>query len=336
LANVVVTMSDWACENGAGWNSASCTTTFGDTYQVPITLTLYDVSGTTLGSEIAADTQTFNIPYRPSASASCVGANVGGWSDGGTCVFGYASNITFDFSSQHLVLPSTFVYEISYNTNYNDPTDVGPTAAVNSLNVGLSDDTGHTATTNVTVGTDAITGDFLNSAEPQSYCNNSPADGIGVFQYDPYVAPCTGGNAVDNPAPGQAGSWAVDYQPGFWVPAVQFNAAGQEVEPLYPGATPLPVDFAVTNPGNGPVTISSVSFSITNIAGPNDALSGVTGDCPSSWFSLVQPTVPTNVVIGAGQTLYYDPSGGSIQLINETGNQDACEDATVTLGFTSS
>jgi outer membrane receptor for monomeric catechols len=41
-------------------------------------------------------------------------------------------------------------------------------------------------------------------------------------------------------------------------------------------------------------------------------------------------------VIGAGQTLYYDPSGGSIQLINETGNQDACEDATVTLGFTSS
>ena len=76
LDNVVVTMSDWACESG-GWNTDNCVTTFGDTYSLPITLTLYDVSGTTLGSQIATDTQTFNIPYRPSTSASCTGANFG-------------------------------------------------------------------------------------------------------------------------------------------------------------------------------------------------------------------------------------------------------------------
>ena len=333
LTNVVVTMSSWACESGA-WNS-DCVGSPSDTYPVPITLTLYNTgSGGLPGTTIVTDQQTFNIPYRPSSSASCTGANAGAWISNGTCYFGYANNITFDFSSQDVILPSTVIYEISYDTNYNDHS-VLASAPVNSLNVGVSDDTGKPATTDVTVGSDAITGDFLASAEPVSYCSGAPADALGAFQYDPYTAPCSGGNAIDNPAPGQSGTWAVDYQPGFWVPAVQFNAGGQGVSALYPGATPLSVNFTVTNPGNTPVPITSVTFSITNIAGGNDSTPGLDGSCPASWFNLVQPTSPASVTIDAGQTLTYDPSGGSIQLANEPGNQDACEGATVTLGFTS-
>ena len=252
-----------------------------------------------------------SISLPPYGQRSCVGNNLGGWSDAGTCEFGYADNVTFDFSSQDLVLPSQVIYGISYPTTGN----------AGSLNVGLSDDTSVANTSDVTVGSDAVTGDFLDSTEPNAYCNDTLTP--GSFQYDPYTLPCTGIYAVDNPAPGQSGTWAVDYQPGFWVPAVQLNAAGQGISALYPGASPLPVDFTVTNPGNSPVTISKVSVSITNIGGGNDAVGGLTGDCPATWFSLIQPTAPSNISIGAGQTLTFSPSGGSLQLINESGNQDA-------------
>ena len=60
---------------------------------------------------------------------------------------------------------------------------------------------------------------------------------------------------------------------------------------------------------------------------------GWTGSCPASWFTQIQPSSPASVTIDAGQTLTYEPSGGSIALANEPGNQDACEGATVTLTF---
>jgi len=49
-------------------------TTPGATFSQAITLNLYNVgSGGSVGSQIATKTQTFNIPYRPSTSASCTG-----------------------------------------------------------------------------------------------------------------------------------------------------------------------------------------------------------------------------------------------------------------------
>ena len=70
LSSVVVTMDSWACQTGS-WGVAygtagACVTTPGATYPVPITLSIYNSAGTTLTSAV----QTFNIPFRPSASAS--------------------------------------------------------------------------------------------------------------------------------------------------------------------------------------------------------------------------------------------------------------------------
>ena len=67
-------MSSWACQAG-GWNGSPspCATTPGATFSVPITLNIFGVGPatsngpSTVGSLLATDTQTFNIPYRPSA-----------------------------------------------------------------------------------------------------------------------------------------------------------------------------------------------------------------------------------------------------------------------------
>jgi hypothetical protein len=48
--------------------TGTCVTTPGDTYNVPITFNVYNVgTGNVVGTQIVSVTQTFAIPYRPSA-----------------------------------------------------------------------------------------------------------------------------------------------------------------------------------------------------------------------------------------------------------------------------
>ena len=88
LTTVSVVLSSQACETGAG--TPTCVTTPGATFDHPLTMTLYNVAGTpaapTVGSVIATLTDTFTIPFRPSADpVNCTGANAGRWFDGSTC-----------------------------------------------------------------------------------------------------------------------------------------------------------------------------------------------------------------------------------------------------------
>ncbi len=64
---VTVLMSSWGCENGS-WNLGTCTTTPGTTFSHPITLNVYAVDALNApGALLTSKTQTFVIPYRPSA-----------------------------------------------------------------------------------------------------------------------------------------------------------------------------------------------------------------------------------------------------------------------------
>ena len=116
LSSVVVTMSSWACGNWAAVGSPPCTTTPGSTYPVPITLYIYNVgAGNTLGSSIADDTQTFNIPFRPSADPSACPSETTAWYDAaaGKCYNGLDTNITFNgslFSTPNITLPGSIIY----------------------------------------------------------------------------------------------------------------------------------------------------------------------------------------------------------------------------------
>ncbi len=223
LDNVVVQMSSWGCETGSG---VTCATTAGATFNEPVTFNIYNVgNGTTPGTLVATDTQTFAIPYRPSADAvNCTGANAGAWYDSTTdpvtdqpigCLNGLLTNITFNFG--HVTVPNSVVYGIAYNTSdYGSPPYGDATAChassggcgYDSLNIGLSNEPGAPS-----VGTDNDNGTiYWDTTYAGFYCDGG-TDGVGIFRND-------------SPEAGD-GCWTVGATPDvapYYIPAVQFNA----------------------------------------------------------------------------------------------------------------
>lgn len=204
LTTVVPTMSSWGCESGH-WNTGDCATTPGATFSHPITLNIYQVgAGNQVGALIRSVTQTFAIPYRPSADpVNCNGVNAGKWyhAPSNTCFNGYAVNITFNLASLNLVLPNEVIYGIAYNTTHYGAAPIGEGApcfstpqgcGYDSLNLGVAQGA-------PTVGTDPAPADaYYNSPFGSNYCDGG-AGGVNTFRLD-------------------AGCWT-----GF-KPAIQFNA----------------------------------------------------------------------------------------------------------------
>jgi hypothetical protein len=277
LNNVVVTMSSWGCQSGAwgnGFGTANaCVTTPGATFSEPITLNIYGVGvNNAPGSLLATDTQTFAIPYRPSASdpsghsaAGCT-ASGGQWYDStdGTCDNGLATNITFALSSQNVVLPNNVIYGIAYNTSdygaapYGDATACHATIAgcgYDSLNVGLTQDP-----TNVSVGSDPNPGTvYWNTATAANYCDNG-AGGTGTFRIDgaPSSSSCWDG--------GSATGWSVSGTGSpYFVPAVQINTTPGPsstvvvTPPNLVSSSPTTGQFLVTNESGGAGSVGIVS-----------------------------------------------------------------------------
>ncbi len=134
LHSITIAMSSWACQTGA-WNLGTCASAPNATFSHPITITVYNSSGTLL----ATRTQTFSIPYRPSADPTCVGMDAGKWkAANGTCYNGFASPITFDLRALNVTLPDdVLAYDVSYNTRTHGPVPIGVTGPYDSLNVGV-------------------------------------------------------------------------------------------------------------------------------------------------------------------------------------------------------
>jgi len=146
LKSVAVQLSSWACQSGA-WNTGDCVTTPGATFTTPITLNLYKASSTntatgetTPGPLLATVTRTFTIPYRPSASSHCTGAQAGEWfKNGQGCFNGLAHTIGFTLTGLKTKLPKDVVWGVSYNSDNSGPEPIGGSGAPeDSLNVGLA------------------------------------------------------------------------------------------------------------------------------------------------------------------------------------------------------
>lgn len=138
LDKVAITLTSWACESG-GWNTSDCETTPGATFSHPITLNLYKVANDgTVGDEIASVTQTFDIPYRPSANPAC--SDEKQWMDTNEdCFNGYNHVVVFDLSG--VSVPDTIIYGVAYNTSHYGETPIGgANGPYDSLNVGLNTD----------------------------------------------------------------------------------------------------------------------------------------------------------------------------------------------------
>jgi hypothetical protein len=240
------------------------------------------------------------------------------------------------------VLPRTVVYGITLDAllpsgPLSDATLTPPycggsygsdNCPVGSLNVLLSWEP-----TDVSVGSDTNPGSiFISSAQTDTsasalgsqdlgYCSGAPTSVLTAFQEVP--VDCQNGTAgYSQNASGGLPSM---------VPAVQFNTFGGP--DLYPGGLAQPINFSVTNPGGGTELVNSVTVSILGFTNQHSSAGPA---CTSAWFTLVQPSAPNGVELAPGSTTVYDPSGASIQLVNE-GNidQDACQGAGILLKFTS-
>jgi len=211
LRTVTVTLSSWGCQSGA-WYSNDCVTTPGATFNVPITFNIYNAGNPLPGSQLATVTQTFVVPYRPSAdNINCTGVNAGKWyqASTGICFNGLANNITFDFSSQNVTLPNSVVYGIVYNTTSYGPSPIGTSAACFDTDAGCPYDSLNIALAPVvTVGTKPYFNTlYQNTVYASNYCDGGLA-GTGTFRLDSPTSACWVG----------------------YVPAAQFTAA-------YPTAT---------------------------------------------------------------------------------------------------
>ncbi|HVA03556.1 MAG TPA: hypothetical protein VMU64_07360 [Acidimicrobiales bacterium] len=285
LDNVVVSMSSWGCQSGSQSVSDvgtiatptpnSCVTTPGSTFTEPVTLNLYNVgTNNGVGTLIATDTQTFAIPFRPSAVPVGYGPGLtGGCGDGASwysvaenaCYHGLATNITFDFG--HVTLPDKVIYGIAYNTSgYGaHPYGYGTACALDSvtgcgydsLNVLLSQEP-----LNPGVGADPNLGTvYLSTVTPQWYCDNG-AGGTGTFRID--------GRPDSNNCASPSGGWSVG-TPGtspYYIPAVQFHA----VNSPSPSITSLSSAHVVAG--------VPFSFTVTTTGVPVPALNKIGGSLP--------------------------------------------------------
>ncbi|HEY0517035.1 MAG TPA: hypothetical protein VGD00_07935 [Solirubrobacteraceae bacterium] len=193
---VTVALSSWGCQEGSG---TSCKTEKGAKFEWPITLHIYNVGAlNALGSEITSVTQTFMIPYRPSASPKCTGAKAGKWFYKGTCFSGKYATIKFKLKG--VSLPSKVIVSVSYNTSDYGAEPQRPKACnsttagcpYDSLNVGLTEplNAEEPAPVAPSVGSDpAPEVAYQDSTTAANYCD-AGIGGTGVFRLDSGVPPC--------------------------------------------------------------------------------------------------------------------------------------------------
>ena len=127
-ANPVVTMtlSSQRCQSGGG---VTCVTAPGAVFSLPVTLNIYAVNpDDSVGNLLATDTQTFRIPFRPSADLT--NCPTGGWYDtaAGRCWSGLANNISWDLGGRNLTLPEQVIVSVMYNTTHHGYQPFGESA----------------------------------------------------------------------------------------------------------------------------------------------------------------------------------------------------------------
>jgi hypothetical protein len=179
---VYVTMSSWGCEMGT-WFEKNCKTSMGGKFAWPITLNIYEVGAeNSVGAKIASATQTFSMPYRPSASTKCTGKFAGEWFHKGSCFNGKAFKIKFGLALAKL--PSKAIVSVAYNTSdygaeKQRPKPCDSTAAgcpYDSLNVAILE----AGEPGPSVGSDPAPKDaYINSTTAANYCENEP--GVNTF-----------------------------------------------------------------------------------------------------------------------------------------------------------
>ena len=190
---VTVTMSSWGCQSGS-WFGLNCATTPGATFSLPITLNVYAVGSPAPGGLLFSKTQTFAIPYRPSAdNINCTGGNAGKWYSASEnhCYNGLANNITFDLTSISSPLPNSVVFGVSYNTTHYGPAPIGESAPCFSSSGGCGYDSLNIALSSAVVaGSKPFPNTFYWDTIVSGFYCDGGLDGTNIFRLDSPTSAC--------------------------------------------------------------------------------------------------------------------------------------------------
>lgn len=224
LEKVTVVLSSWACVSGNWYTADTCVTPPGSTFTLPITVNVYAVvTGTslegvspapTVGALLATTTQSFALPYRPSANK--VNCNGEAWYDSKTetCYNGLAVPITFNLSSSDVTLPGQIIVGVEYNTSDYGPNPIGDSTACHATTAGCFYDS-------LNISTDSNNGYY------QAIGAVLDVDGIFV-DYTLAAESCTGTATT--------GVFGLDASPGCWTgyhPEIQVTAQKSPGEKVY-------------------------------------------------------------------------------------------------------
>lgn len=178
---VTVGMSSWACQSGSA-TDGSCVSAPGSTYDVPITLNVYEVGPeNSVGAKLVTLTQNFAVPYRPSANTTKCAGN-GGWFKAGNCFHGKLFKLKFaklGSKKAPVTLPEKAIVSVAFNTFNHGYAPTGVEGPYDSLNVGLTEGEGAPS-----VGSDPAPADYYyNTTFGPFYCDEG-AGGTGTFRLD--------------------------------------------------------------------------------------------------------------------------------------------------------
>ncbi len=184
---VTVGMSSWACQSGT-WGNNTCETASGAKFTEPVTLNIYEVGpDNEPGAKVATMTETFAMPYRPTASKKCTtGEAEGGWYHDGGCFHGRLFKIKFSGEPLNkTVLPSEeAIISVAYNTSDYGAEPQRPKSCdgevagcpYDSLNLAL-------ASGAPTIGSDPLLSleeIYVNSKWPEMYCGSGVPGSFGL------------------------------------------------------------------------------------------------------------------------------------------------------------
>ena len=101
--------------------------------------------------------------------------------------------------------------------------------------------------------------------------------------------------------------------------ASTINLSSPSVGPLYPGSGTVPVTVTINNPGTGSQLVGTVSGTVTT-----------QGGCLGSWFTVAPINYNQQVAGGASPT-----APTTVQMTNPAVNQDACQNLTMAIVWSS-
>jgi len=178
---IKVGMSSWACQSGT-WGGNNCYSLGGSKFTQPVTLNIYEVGPlNSVGPLVASVTQSFAMPYRPTASPRCTTGTAKGGYAPPTCYHGKLFFISFHLPNVVLP-PEQAIVSVAYNTSDYGAKPQRP-APCDSTVAGCPYDSLNVAVTETSEPGPAV-GSYpneeevdVNSSWSEMYCGNSLATG---------------------------------------------------------------------------------------------------------------------------------------------------------------